>query len=103
MQDTLFDLEQQAPPPFSNDTTSREAAESIRQDASVLRELVYRDIRQSGARGRTDEEIQDALGLSGNTERPRRWELAKADRIVESGERRLTRSGRRAAVWVVRE
>lgn len=102
MQDTLFDLGgQDEQPPRSNETTSREAAASMRESATVLRERVYQAILRSGTTGRTDEELQDALCLSGNTERPRRWELAKAGRIVECGETRVTRSGRRAAVWVV--
>jgi predicted transcriptional regulator len=50
--------------------------------------------------GMTDDEIQRALKLDGNTERPRRCELVKAGLLTDSGRARLTRSGRRATVWV---
>ena len=46
----------------------------------------------------TDEQIQDALGMEGSTERPRRVELARAGLIKKVGTAR-TRKGRQAAVW----
>jgi hypothetical protein len=55
--------------------------------------------------GATDDEIQIALGLSGDTERPRRWELLRTHRIRQSHRedgsvrRRYTRAGRLAVVW----
>ena len=48
--------------------------------------------------GATDDEIQAALGLTGNTERPRRWELFKADLIYAAGHR-VNARGRKCAVW----
>lgn len=48
--------------------------------------------------GHTDEQIQDALAMDPNTERPRRVELARAGRIKKVGVAR-TRAGRSAAVW----
>ena len=50
--------------------------------------------------GHTDEQIQDALGMDPNTQRPRRVELARAGLIKKVGVAR-TRSGRSAAVWGV--
>lgn len=55
--------------------------------------------------GHTDEEIQNMLCLSGDTERPRRGELADKGEIVcfspitNCPETRLTASGRKATVW----
>jgi hypothetical protein len=48
----------------------------------------------------TDEQVQDALGLDPNTQRPRRVELAQAGLIKKVGVRK-TRAGRQAAVWGV--
>lgn len=89
----------QLPIPFSNDTTSREAAESVREQLSRLRGRVLEAI-VSGPDGATDEEIQLYCALGGNTERPRRGELEKLGLIRDSGRTRRTASGRRAIVWV---
>ena len=50
----------------------------------------------------TDEEIQEQLNLPGNTQRPRRGELATQGRIRKLGSR-PTKSRRMAAVWVANE
>jgi hypothetical protein len=63
-----------------------------------LREKVCEYIRLQGEHGATEEEIEEALLLSGNTCRPRVWELMKAERIEDSGATRKTRSGRYARV-----
>lgn len=82
--------------------TSKAAAQAM-PDASAasLREHVYRYIKRQGAHGATDHEIQVALQLEGSTQRPRRVELVQQKRITDSGERRETPSGRKAAVWVL--
>ena len=85
--------------PASNSTTSLDAAEKIQPDAATLRAQVLRFIQSQGSHGATDEEIQSALNMQGNTERPRRRELAKAGQIVDSGKTRPTASGRSAIVW----
>ena len=46
--------------------------------------------------GKTDAEIQEILGLSGSTERPRRGELVQQGLVVDSGERRD-----RSSVWAL--
>lgn len=78
--------------------TSRDAATNL-ENASTLRARVLAHIEASG--GATDEEIQVALGMDGNTERPRRRELEQQSRIVPQGTRQ-TASGRQAVVWVAR-
>jgi hypothetical protein len=81
--------------------TSQAAAESMGNPAT-LRRKVYELL--AGAHmgwGRTDEEIQDALGMPANTERPRRRELERAGLVRDSGRKRPTRSGRSAVVWEV--
>jgi len=79
--------------------TSREAAEAIKPVAATLRMEVYRIIQAAGMRGLTDDEIQVALGMAGNTERPRRRELEEADKIEPTGVKYPTRSGRHAIAW----
>ena len=87
------------PPLYSRAGTSYEAAESIEGKRLTLREQVYRFIEASG--GATDIEIADALGLAENTARPRRYELEREGRIVDSGQRRQTPSKRAAIVWMI--
>ncbi len=87
-------------PPHSNPTTSREAAEAIAPSVEILREQVRQYLKSQGEEGATDLEIQAALGMIGDTERPRRDELVKSFEVRNSGKRRKTKSGRSAIVWV---
>jgi hypothetical protein len=88
--------------PYMKDShTSRKAAIEIENRAPSLREQVYTFILEQGSRGATDEEIQIALRMSGNTERPRRRELEMEGRIGIGyyPQTRFTSSGREAVVW----
>lgn len=87
--------------PFSNDSTSLEAARAIAPAKATLRERVFAAIVAQGSRGATACEIQAATGMSGDTVRPRLVELRGAGRAYEAGERR-TPSGRVAKVWRAR-
>ena len=98
---TLFG--QEPNPPHSGPPTSQAAAEAIRPNAATLRARVLRYIEARGERGATDEEIQNNLGMAGNTQRPRRKELQEAGLIRDSGRTRKTSSGREAVVWVAQE
>ena len=88
-------------PPWVDTDTSHAAAVSMEESAGTLRATVLKAIREAGGRGYTDEELQEQLDMPANTERPRRRELFLRNLIRASGERRTTRSGRQAAVWVV--
>ena len=90
-------------PPANGTATSIMAADAIKPHADTLRLQVLECIRDAGRAGMTDEQVQDALGMPGNTERPRRRELFMAGRIVAAPEMRKTRSGRMANVWRVTE
>jgi len=57
-------------------------------------------IKERNHDGATDNEIQRALLMSGNTERPRRIELLRMGCIMASGQTRPTSKGRQAAVWM---
>lgn len=93
------------PPAQWHSETSVEAAEKAAGRAEQDRARVYFYLKAEGLHGGTDEEIQLELNMPGNTERPRRWELSQAEPplICLSGQTRKNRSGRRAAVWVVRD
>lgn len=80
--------------------TSQEAAESVEPAAETWLGKVYRAIERAGLHGATDEELQDDLGLNPSTERPRRIELVARKLVVASEQTRMTRSRRRAQVWV---
>lgn len=89
------------PPAFTNSPVTRAAAGlAIRPDAARLRAKVFEYIKGRGGDGATDAEIQSALDMSGDTERPRRRELQQAGFIADSGQVRQTPSGRAAVVWV---
>ena len=80
--------------------TSHAAALRIEPAADTLRAEVYAWIIRCGLHGATDEELQTALHMAGNTERPRRVELMDGGHVVDSQQRRKTKSGRDAVVWI---
>jgi len=85
------------PPPTTPVEPSRAAADDL-ANAAQLRELVFRAIRDRGPV--SDERLLVITGLPPNTLRPRRWELAKAGRIVKVGKGK-TASGRSCWLWAV--
>jgi hypothetical protein len=94
---SLFDRPTVYVAPHNGTPTSKAAAESLSAESTyTIRETIYRFIASSGD-GATREEIEEALGIGGNTVRPRVRELLAAFRLREYGERK-TRSGRNAAV-----
>lgn len=90
-------------PPSVRTDTSREAAESIALATPNLRARVLKFVQERGYYGATEEEIDAALEMRGNTCRPRIWELMRAGEVVDSGRRRMTLSNRKARVVVVPE
>jgi hypothetical protein len=102
--ETAPDPKQTIPAPARRNAppgTSEVSAQRIATAAPSLRDMVLALLRERGARGATDQEIQAELGLPSNTQIPRRWELVNLGLVVDSGERRPTPSGRRAAVWAL--
>lgn len=89
-------------PPSNGVRTSDAAAESVAGVSAEMRRRVLEHIRSCGDHGCTAEEIEDALGIPGNSVRPRLWELRKVPAKIKDSERtRPTRSGRKAVVYVV--
>lgn len=104
-QPALFDEEllpfSPPPPPapfVKSSQTSREAAEAIAPHCNALQLRVLRYLAAQPG-GATDERMQEALSLTGSTQRPRRVELEQAGLVRDSGAKAKTRSGRQAVVW----
>lgn len=81
--------------------TSVAAARRIEPVRENLRQRVYQAVREAHPGGLTEQEIEDATGLPGNTVRPRIVELVNRAGLVDSGRTRKTRSGREAVVWII--
>ena len=88
-------------PPSSGPATSGAAAHAIKPHSPTLRDQVFAAINAGGPDGITDAEGQALTELSGDTYRPRRWELTRARLIKRTGQTRETPSGRRADCWAV--
>lgn len=87
-------------PYIPTSATSKAAAAAIEPNAGTLRAIVLEFLREMGAHGATDEELQSWLVINPSTERPRRIELVQRGLVVDSGRTRKTRAGRNATVWV---
>ena len=91
--------------------TSRQAAQAKVSTAERQREQVFEALEARGSRGATNAELEELTGLSGDSIRPRIWELRGENRqrpdlpvrVVDSGERRKTPSGRGAVVWTTKD
>ncbi len=79
--------------------TSNQAARQIERYRPSLKATVYNAIAAAG--GLTDEAGIEATGMSPSTYRPRRVELVEAGLIRDSHRTALTRSRRKAVVWIV--
>lgn len=92
--------------PFAKGSeTSADAADSMEKPSLRLRSKVRLYLYECGPNGATDEEIQLALDMAPNTQRPRRLELEKMGAIrklyVDGKQvKRTTKSGRKAGVYV---
>lgn len=82
---------------------STAALESARLSAPTQRARILLFLQERGAQGATDDEIQATLGLSGDTERPRRQELETRHLVMCGNDTRPTRKGKPATVWYAQE
>lgn len=92
-----------AAPYQHHSATSKSAAEAIEPRAGTQRSFVLDHLRDMEDCGATDEEIQNILPMSANSQRPRRQELVKAGLVVDSGRTRKTASFFDAVVWIASE
>jgi hypothetical protein len=67
------------------------------------RRQVYDLIKACGCYGATDDEVMVRIAFSHSNATARRGELVKGGYIVDSGQRRKTRTGSDAIVWVTPE
>lgn len=89
------------PAPYQrHSATSKAAAIGIEPKAGTKRAKVLEYLRSCSAQGATDEEMQQCIPMSPNTQRPRRVELLAAKLIKDSGRTRKTVGGDDAVVWV---
>ena len=79
--------------------TSRIAAERVYPKSGSIRLSVYEYLIRQGLRGATDQEMQSALMMSGDTVRPSRITLLRDGLIIDSGETRLNANGNPCTVW----
>jgi hypothetical protein len=86
------------PPHVAGSDTSMAARDEIRESVSVLQGRVLALLAQ---RPMTDEEMQTAGRFLGNTQRPRRIEMAHLGLVCDSGTRRRTSRGKAAVVWQI--
>ena len=99
----LFDTAADESAPFvKGSKTSKAAADQMVDEGELgkLRAKVLAHLRKRKKKGATDEEMQDALGMNPSTQRPRRIELVDRGLVADSGQKRKTRSGRNAVVWI---
>lgn len=82
------------------DEQSEAAFDSMSESAAALRAVMYTLIDQRGTFGAITDELEALLGLLNQTASPRMSELKAQERIIWNGERRPTKSGRQAKVFV---
>jgi len=93
-----------APAPYQRHSrTSAAAAARVEPTTGTKRALVLAFLRGRGTAGATDEEMQQQIPMSANTQRPRRVELVTGHLICNSGRERDTAGGDAAVVWVAVE
>jgi len=84
--------------------TSRSAAVQAMPFAHTLERKVLEFIRGKGEYGATDAEIQVELGLTPQTQVPRRNTLCRNGLLKDSGRRRPSpQTGRRIIIWIYRD
>lgn len=82
---------------------SIEAAQVITPVRVALWQQIMKCLEAAGAEGMTGDEIAASLGWEKYRVRPRTAELRKLGWIFDSQRRRLSDSGIRSIVWVIRE
>jgi hypothetical protein len=81
--------------------TSVLAAEKVYPKTGSLKRKLYDYFISRGEYGATDQEIETALEMSGNTVRPTRQSLQKDGYIIDSGTTRTNANNNQCIVWCV--
>lgn len=96
-----FDVGPVKSAPYSNDTTSKWAAEAILPYVKGDRETVVRILMKRGDFGATDQEMQKEWGKGSQSQCNRRKELVEMGIVVWSKRCRPTEAGNDAYVWIL--
>lgn len=80
--------------------TTLEAYEEAKPKAPTQRELIEGFISACGQTGATCDEIEQIFKFTHQGASARVRELNQTNKIIDSGDRRRTRSGRKAIVWI---
>lgn len=85
---------------MSNTEDTKREAHRSKSKSAEQKIMIMKFLGRCRESGATDEEMQIALEMPGNVQRPRRGELVDAGAIRADG-KRATRSGRDAVVWKI--
>lgn len=99
-QPSLFAPPARDPPAAKGSPTSRAAARSMKRVAPQQRGVVLEWVRQQGRFGTTCDEIEAQFVMRHQSAAARLWELERMGKVRKTAQRRETRSGRNAAVYV---
>lgn len=89
------------PPSQRHSPESVAAAAAIKPRAESMQACVLAAIKAAGQAGLTDQEGMVETGF-GESYRPRRIRLVELGLVVKAAEKRLTKHGNKAAVWIIR-
>lgn len=80
--------------------TSLEALLKVEPAIGSINRTVYAYIISRGLDGATDQEIEDATHIDGNSVRPSRGALVKQRVVFDSGRNRKNKNGNNCIVWI---
>ena len=84
---------------YGKQRTSIATANAVVPKTDSWRRKIYDYVQARGFDGATDQEIEIALHLSGNTERPTRITLVRDNYLVDTGRTRRNELGHECIVW----
>jgi predicted transcriptional regulator len=90
-------------PGYAPPQTSKDAAESMVKQAPLLQRRILSELQLRADFGATCDELEQAFGIPHQTVSARIREMALKGVIGDSGQKRATRSGRKAIVWHAKE
>ena len=84
---------------YGKQRTSIATADAVLPKTGTWRRKIYDYVQARGFDGATDQEIEIALHLSGNTERPTRITLVRDNYLIDTGRTRKNELGHECIVW----
>ena len=102
-QPDLFERRYPDVPGHAGIDTSIAASRSMEESAGTLRKMIRDFIKETGNRGATCDEAEVRFNMRHQTASARIRELIIAGEIIDTGDRRATRSKRGARIYVIRQ